>query len=391
MAALRRGLTGLAATIAALALLATGSAFGASVSLSGGALSYTGSASEANHVTFSFDLMHGVYVIQDTGVSTITVPAGAKGCHSSTAQIAYCDFGAVKSITAHLGNAGGFAQSKLSLTPVTLYAGTGNDTLIGGGGADTLIAGAGTDTLTAGSGNTRLVGGSGSTTMTGGSGHNTYQGGSGADTVKARNTVAEDISCAAGIDSVTADPTDSVAADCEAVDRGIATSVPGDPGPGAGGATALPPGIGDGLPAFQPPLPAISTAAVTLGSNDELPIGLACPAAVAGGCVGSIVITLPAAAQNKGTVAAARRVKRPVVSRIKRFHIRAGKTDVVPVVLSRRGGRTVRRSLRARNSLKLAVTVAMRSEAGTHNTTQTITVHAARRSGSKPKSRKRHG
>ena len=380
---LHRTLTGLAATIAATALLGTGSALAASITASNGLLTYTGAASEANHVTFWFDTQYGVFVMQDTGVESINVPgSAARGCHSYTPQIAYCDFGRVTSVSAQLGDGGSFAQSNLTTTPVTFRSGAGDDTLIGGGGADTLIATAGTDTLTAGSGNTRLVGGTGDTVMTGGSGHNVYQGGSGADTIDARNGVAEGVTCAAGIDSVAADTGDTTSADCEAVDRGDAATTP-EPNPG----TPDVPVIDPGLPVFAPPVPAISTAPVTLTAGNKVPVRVGCPAAAAAGCRGSVSLALVGAESDK--VSAARRVKRRTISRTKRFRIAAGDKAVVPVVLSRRGGRYVRRRLTRRRKVRVAVTVTMRSEAGTQRTTRTISVRGARRSGTKSSGRSR--
>ena len=378
MRRLRRTIIGLAA-LAALGLLGPGSALASSMSVSSGALTYTGASTEANHVTFWFDATYGVYVIQDTGVTSISV--SGKGCQSYTAQIAYCEFGKVTSVNARVGNAGGFAQNNLTLTPVTLTAGAGNDTLIGGGGLNTLVAAGGNDTLTAGSGNTRLVGGSGTTTMTGGSGTNIYAGGSGADTINARNGVAENVTCAAGADSVSADSGDTTSADCESVDRGTSSTPAGEAG-GTGGA-GLAPGLGDELAPFTAPVAAISSAPVVLTNANAVPIQVGCPATVAGGCEGTISVAL---VEDGGAVSKARRVKRRPISKSKRFRIKAGRKAVVPVSLSRRGGRAVRKGLRKNRSLKLAVTIAMRSEAGTHTTTKTITVKSARRSGAnKPK------
>ena len=384
MRAVRRGLIGLALG-AALLGAGPGSALASSITTSSGVVSYNGAASEANRVVFWFEATYGVYVIQDTGVTSIDVGRSGKGCHSYTAQIAYCDYTAVASVIARLGNRGGVAESKLATTPVTIYAGAGDDTLIGGGGTDTLFAAGGTDTLVAGAGRTRLVGGTGTTTMTGGPGQNTYEGGPGIDTINARNGVAETVTCAAGADSVTADPADATAADCEAVDRGGAPAPPA-----TGGSTEVAPGIDPGLPVFEPPAPSVSTEPVALTATNDVPVRIGCPELVAGGCEGEITIALAESrGRKKDRVVAARRVRRNAVSRTRRFRIAAGEELVVPVTLSRRGGRTVRRSLRRKGSVQLAVTVAMRTEAGTQRTTRTITVRAARRSGRGRASRKR--
>ena len=362
MPALRRTTTGLVALVAAMGL-AAGSASASSLSVSNGVLSYNGASTEANHVTFSFDMAHGLYVIEDTGVGSIYVPSyGANGCHAYTAQVAYCNYGAFYSITAHLGNGGSYAQSKLVVTPVTMYAGAGNNTLIARGGADTLI------------------GGSGTTAMTGGTGHATYKGGSGTDTINARNGVAENITCGAGADTVTADDNDSAAADCESVSRGAGSTVPSSSGTTSTD-TPVSTGLGATLPAFTPPLPVISTAPVTLSANNRIPVRLGCPANAAGGCVGSVFVAL-VKAQKAGKVIAARRVKRRAVSPRRHFRLAAGKEAVVPVTLSRRGSHAVRRALRGHRKLQLAVTVSMRSDAGVQQTTKTIVVRAERRSGS---------
>jgi hypothetical protein len=383
MAALRRGLAGLAATVAAVALLGSGTAMAASLSMSSGALSYTSSPSEANHLTIWWEAPYNVYVLQDTGVGNIYVPSsvGKQGCHSYSAQIVYCDAGTLASVSVRTGDAGAFVQNKLTVTPVTLTAGAGDDMLIGGGGPDVLVAGGGNDTLTAGSGNTRLVGGTGTTTMTGGSGHNVYQGGSGVDTIRARNGVTEDVTCGAANDNVVADTADSASADCEAVDRGVAPVTPDDPATADGTVDDdhSPLGdIGPNIPAVATPKPIISTAPVALTQDNEVPVQVGCPATVAAGCQGSITLSLIAPGR-ADKVVAARRVKRRAVSRGRRFKIAAGEKAVVPVALSRRGGRTVRRHLRRRRTVRLHVTVTLRSEAGTHRTSRNITVHAARR------------
>jgi hypothetical protein len=326
-------------------------------------------------------MMYGSFVIEDTA-ATISVPSTttSQGCRPYTTHLVYCDFGAVTSIAAKLGNGGSFAQSKLALTPVTFTGGAGNDTLIGGGGADTLIGTGGSDTLTAGSGNTHLVATSGDVTMTGGSGHNSYQGGPGNDTLRARNGVTEDVTCGTGTDTVTADPADTTAADCETVDRGGAQ--PTTVIPGTDTSTGTTP------TAFRPPLPTISSTAVTVAAN-RVPIVVVCPATVANGCSGKIDLSLVTGAEPKGKVIAARRVRR-AISNPKRFRVKAGGKVVVRVSLSRRGARKFRRVFRGHKTLKVLATVAMDSDMGTQKTTRTITVRAERRSrGTQKKARKR--
>jgi Ca2+-binding RTX toxin-like protein len=132
----------------------------------------------------------------------------------------------------------------------------GDDTLIGGPGADDLSGGAGRDTVsyeervlgvqldlaqpaqpgadgdivsgfedaTGSSGDDRLLGDTGANRLSGGPGQDTligrrgadaYDGGAGADDIRARDAVAEAVTCGGGIDDVDADDIDTVAGDCE--------------------------------------------------------------------------------------------------------------------------------------------------------------------------------
>ena len=330
-----------------VAAIGAGSASASTLSLSNGVLTYTGAPAEANHVTFSFDYFHSVFVIQDTGTTALTVVNATRNgpCASSSAQSAYCSFGSVASIVAHLGDGGSYARSMLVMTPMTAYAGAGNDTLIGGGANDTLI---------------------------GGPGHDSYDGGGGNDAIRARNSVSEDVSCGAGTDVVTADPADTTTADCETVDRGTQ--------PDASDPVAPQPGV---TPAV--PLPAIAPTPVSVSRN-RVPVEVGCPEAAPGGCTGAISLTLAGPTQTNGKVSAARRVKR-VISRPKRFRIAAGSKAVVRVVLNRRGVRKFKRA--GRRSLKVLASVSINSEAGAKTTTRTIIVRADRRSRGNQKARRK--
>jgi len=101
-----------------------------------------------------------------------------------------------------------------------LKASDGNDRLDGGAGADSLDGGFGDDTL---------VGGPGPDTIAGD--HPSGECGiywcklpSGNDTIDARDGERDSVTCGVGYDTVQADPQDTVAPDCEKVERG--------PGPG---------------------------------------------------------------------------------------------------------------------------------------------------------------
>lgn len=321
---MRRAL--LAAAIAALLVPATASA--STLSVSGGAAQYTAAPAEANHLTISF--VQGYYVFSDTGVGSIVVIGST--CHSYSPQSAYCPFGWVGSITARLGNGGSYAQSQLSFTPVTLDAGNGGDTLFGGGGADTLVTGAGHDKIT----------------------------------------------CGAGADRVQADPSDTVATDCEQVAGGAApaasTAGPDSSTTPSAEIAPVPPAA---LPPAAPaPVAQVLSTPVTVTPSSTLPLKVACPAGTAGGCQGSVTIALNLGGAAKGKATTARR--RKVVLRAKAFSIPAGKTGTVSVPLDRRSVRIFRSRGRTRR-FKATVTVSMRTEAGTLTSTRNVQVRAARR------------
>src|SRR5690349_19645894 len=246
--------------------------------------------------------VNGYYVFYDTGVTSIAVSGTT--CHSYSPQVVYCPWGSFMSITTRLGNGGSYAQSQLALTPVTMYAGNGGDTLIGGGGPDTFVTGAG----------------------------------------------ADKISCGYGTDHVQADPSDTVATDCEQVEGNAATATPtsttGATDP-AGTATSdvapVPPAALPTPPAT--PVAQVLSTPVTVTPSHSLPVKVACPAGTPGGCRGTVTIALDVGAPAK-KVASARR--RKIVLRQKGFAIAAGKTATVTVPLDRRSVRIFRSHGRTR-------------------------------------------
>ena len=118
----------------------------------------------------------------------------------------------------------------------------------GGGGDDRLRSGDGEDHLDGGAGNDNVDGGFGDDVLVGGPGRDTISGDLaggdcgplwckypyGNDTIQARDGEVDSITCGAGTDSVSADPQDVVAPDCETVARGAA----GGSGPAGGGGKA---------------------------------------------------------------------------------------------------------------------------------------------------------
>jgi hypothetical protein len=322
----------LAAAAAALMLPATASA--SSLWVSGGVAQYYGAPSEANHLVVSYYASSGgYYVFEDTGVNSIYAP-NQGGCGSYSPTLAYCPVSAVTSVTARLGNGGSYGESKLAITPMTIYGGTGNDRLIGGGGSDTLVTGAGSDTVT----------------------------------------------CGAGTDQVNGDANDTAAADCESV-TGISTASPATP-------TAQPPSSAPvtpdlALPETNPVAPPVAQVAptaapVAVTQANLVPLKISCPAQAAGGCQGTVSLAVDlGSASNK--VAAARRTRRKkIVVRKKSFSIPAGKTVTVRVPLDRRAVRVFKGRGRTRR-FKATVTIAMRTEAGTATSTRSVVVAARRR------------
>jgi Ca2+-binding RTX toxin-like protein len=115
--------------------------------------------------------------------------------------------------------------------------------LIGNGGDDELRGGDGTDKIDGGTGADKLDGGFGDDTITGGPGRDAISadlaGGDcgplwckhpfGNDTVEARDGEADSIACGEGADRVVADAVDTVASDCERVERPIVPVVPPKP------------------------------------------------------------------------------------------------------------------------------------------------------------------
>ncbi len=95
----------------------------------------------------------------------------------------------------------------------------GNDDLYGRIGNDILYGDSGNDYLFGAMDNDTLYGGSGNDTLEGADGTDTYYGGPGDDVIEAFDGVAEIIDCGPGYDTVTADVNDTVASNCESVER----------------------------------------------------------------------------------------------------------------------------------------------------------------------------
>ena len=370
-----------AVATALVALAAPAASFAASADIApGGVLKYTGTPAESNHVEISFDLMRSQFVLADTGVPSIALGPAAQQAHCAVSGTQLtCPWGSLFAIDVQLGGGPtGYAHSVLAWTQVTLRAGAGTDTLSGG---STLIGGSGTDTLAAGTTGAHLVAGSGNTTMTGGPHTDSFQGGAGSDSINSRDGIAEQVSCGGGADTVVADPSDKVAADCESVDVGA----PAAPPPTDSAVQT------SGPPTGSDPIPAASAAApsapITVGSGNTLGIPLTCPATAAAGCDGQLILTLSGGRPTAKLVAARR--ERTVIGKSRRFHIAPGRKTSVPVRLSRRGARILRARGHRHKVLKVAATVITKTAAGTTSNTKTIGVRAAGRRPTPARRRKR--
>ncbi len=100
-----------------------------------------------------------------------------------------------------------------------IYSEAGDDLLRGWKGRDCLTAGDGNDVLKAGIGADRAAGMAGNDRIWGGIGRDRLSGGSGNDWFRSLDLAPDTVSCGSGIDEVIADRRDTVARDCENVNR----------------------------------------------------------------------------------------------------------------------------------------------------------------------------
>jgi Ca2+-binding RTX toxin-like protein len=159
---------------------------------------YVAGPVEENDITIS--VVGSDYVLSDPGA---VITAGP-GC-AATGNQAVCPAAGIIGITVNTGDEADSARNNTS-TPSTLSGGDGNDSLQGGAGNDTLRGNRGLDA---------------------------HYGNAGDDFVDTRGDKGDSVNCGVGNDLVNADPGDSVAADCEAVDRGDVQPPP-SPGPTLG-------------------------------------------------------------------------------------------------------------------------------------------------------------
>jgi Ca2+-binding RTX toxin-like protein len=161
---------------------------------------YTAAPGEVNNLTISLADPH--YTLVDQGAAVTAQPA----C-TLFASTGLCPVAGIIGFTLSVGD-GADSVTNTTAVPSTLSGGDGNDSLAGGFGNDILRGNKGVDT---------------------------HSGGPGDDYLDARGDRGDIVTCGDGNDTVLADPADSIAADCETVDRGIVLPPPPGPPPTAGG------------------------------------------------------------------------------------------------------------------------------------------------------------
>jgi Ca2+-binding RTX toxin-like protein len=186
------GTVGIAA-LCAVALFPAG-AFAATASIQIERVFYTAETGELNNLTVS--LSGESYTLSDAGAR----PTAGPGCTASD-NTAACPAAGIHGITVRAGDEADSVKNTTS-TPSTLSGGDGNDSLEGGSGDDVLRGNKGVDT---------------------------HSGGAGDDLIDSRGDKPDVVACGIGDDTVIADAADSVAADCETVDRGEAPPAPAPP------------------------------------------------------------------------------------------------------------------------------------------------------------------
>jgi Ca2+-binding RTX toxin-like protein len=157
---------------------------------------YAAGPGEVNNLAIS--LAGADYLLADPG-ATITAAPACVGLGSSVT----CSSTAIIGITVGAGDQSD-GITNTTATPSTLSGGDGNDSLQGGSANDILRGNKGVDT---------------------------HAGGAGDDLIDARGDRGDIVSCGDGNDTVLGDAADSIALDCETVDRGILPPPPPVEGP----------------------------------------------------------------------------------------------------------------------------------------------------------------
>jgi hypothetical protein len=286
-------LLAVAAVTAFAALAVPSAALAATASVVGGVLKYSAATGETNNVTISLNAGGLTHRVTDLGAN---VTPGVF-CLAVSGDPHSVDCGDVGVLVTSLAVDAGDKDDHVTLNEAlgaTINGGAGNDTLVGGVGTDTI------------------------------------NGGAGADTISARDNVPDQIACGTETDSVIADTLDTVASDCESVDRSIAAGggLGGGVGGGAGGGSNV------GAPGSDVPGVSVTTGNASLTPSGDFSLNIACRGAAR--CRGTLVAyTVKRLATSAKKHARKLKPRRIRIAK-KRVSIRAGKTKSLGLRLSKK-------------------------------------------------------
>jgi diguanylate cyclase (GGDEF)-like protein len=399
---------GMVATLAigALLLLLPGSALAGTASLTAGKLNVKASPGQNNKLTIEAGTDSrgsGALIKEEAHGATISPGAG---CSNFAPGQVYCPLPNAISVDAGDGDDSVVVYSWIG---ATLRGGPGNDQLYGSAGKDVIDGQDGNDTLGGGYGGDTIKGGPGNDTVTfsyftspvavsldglandgiandhsnvsgdveniiggpnadtlvgdgdantieGGPGSDVVRGNGGGDTLRVRDDTHDQVFCGVGHDSVDADTSDALAADC---DNSVITSLQAP------------------LVLAAPTPLRLATKPVRLSRNGVAAVTLRCSANLPGGCRGSVTLDTAPATSNKAKASTSRKARRRVLGKT-RFSARRGRLAVVRVHISRNGRRRVLR----RRKLRCRASVAIRRADGSLTTVRTTLTLTAPKGGS---------
>ncbi len=260
------------AILAALALPATATALKTSYSRTGG-LEITAAPGERNSIEAGFfGAPPSGFLPFEYRVSDVVPIAASSGCSPAGAAVK-CRITGIRPLTVELLDGSVNTFRYVGDADVRVGAGGGADGILtaagfdlldSGAGDDSLRAGDGDDVLRAGDGNDELVGEGGDDLLEGGTGGDRFFAGPGDDELLARDGVPDTIDCGAGVDSLLMDLKDGrPPGSCERVDQSAKDEAPN--------------------------VRVLSRRAAASRSG-AIPIRLACPRAVRGGCAGTLAV-----------------------------------------------------------------------------------------------------
>jgi hypothetical protein len=292
--------------------------------MSGGVLTVAGGAGETNNVTVGPNAGGLTYRVTDLGAN---VSPGLFCLHvTGDAHSVDC------------GNLG------LLIASIAVTLGDGNDRVS--------VSGAIISTLSGGSGND---------TLTGGTGVDTVHGGSGADTIAVRDGKTDQVDCGSEIDTVVADLQDTVAPDCEIVDRATSTGGGNDGGSGGGGSGGgTGGGAGGGTPGSALAGLTVATGVAKVSPSGTFPVAVRCRGKAR--CRGTLVaytvkrISVPKKARSSKAKGKTRKAKGRRIRLAKRkVSIRGDRAQSLTVRLSKANRRLFRRLRMKRVRAKVTV------------------------------------